>query len=106
MAGIPVHLYWALGGNWGLPSGAATAGLPGLRAVNLAVSVLLACGAAFLCGLTGHGRASRQPSSCQLAHPAGARVAVDNTAATPVLTQVLSRIFVRQEHQPAGYADH
>ena len=28
LAGIPIHLYWALGGTWGLPAGAATAGLP------------------------------------------------------------------------------
>jgi hypothetical protein len=52
LAAIPIHLYWALGGTWGLPGGAATAGLPGIRATNVAVSVLLACGAAFLFGLT------------------------------------------------------
>ncbi|MGH3174649.1 MAG: DUF3995 domain-containing protein [Streptosporangiaceae bacterium] len=52
VAGIPVHLYWALGGTWGYPGGAATAGLPGLRAVNLVVSALLACGAVYLYGLT------------------------------------------------------
>jgi len=52
LAGIPIHLYWAAGGTWGLPGGAAAAGLPGVRATNLAVSVLLACGAAFLYGLT------------------------------------------------------
>ncbi len=34
LAGIPIHLYWALGGTWGLPGGAATAGLPGLHATN------------------------------------------------------------------------
>jgi len=52
LAGIPIHLYWAAGGTWGLPGGAAAAGLPGVRATNLAVSVLLGCGAAFLYGLT------------------------------------------------------
>jgi Protein of unknown function (DUF3995) len=52
LAGIPIHLYWAAGGTWGLPGGAAAASLPGVRATNLAVSVLLACGAAFLHGLT------------------------------------------------------
>ena len=52
VAGIPVHLYWALGGTWGFVDGTATAGLPGLRAVNLVVSALLACGAAYLYGLT------------------------------------------------------
>jgi hypothetical protein len=52
LASIPIHLYWALGGTWGLPGGAAAAGLPGLRVVNVTVSVLLACGAAFLYGLT------------------------------------------------------
>ena len=52
LAAIPVHLYWALGGTWGLPGGAATADLPGIHATNLAVSVLLACGALFLLGLT------------------------------------------------------
>ena len=52
LAGVPIHLYWALGGAWGLPGGAAAADLPGLRATNVAVSVLLACGAAFLYGLT------------------------------------------------------
>lgn len=52
LAAIPIHLYWALGGTWGLPGGAATASLPGIRATNIAVSVLLACGAAFLYGLT------------------------------------------------------
>jgi Protein of unknown function (DUF3995) len=48
VAGIPVHLYWALGGTWGYPGGTATATMPGLRAVNLVVSVLLACGAVYL----------------------------------------------------------
>jgi Protein of unknown function (DUF3995) len=52
LAAIPIHMYWALGGTWGLPGGAATAGLPGIRATNIAVSVLLACGAAYLYGLT------------------------------------------------------
>ena len=52
LAGIPVHLYFALGGTWGLPGGAAVADVPGLRATNAVVSVLLACGAAFLHGLT------------------------------------------------------
>ena len=52
LAAIPVHLYWALGGTWGLPGGATTADLPGIHATNLAVSVLLACGALFLLGLT------------------------------------------------------
>jgi hypothetical protein len=52
VAGIPVHLYWALGGTWGYPGGSATAGLPGLRAVNLVVSALLAGGAVYLYGLT------------------------------------------------------
>ena len=45
LAAIPLHLYWALGGTWGLPGGAATADLPGIHATNLAVSVLLTCGA-------------------------------------------------------------
>ncbi len=49
LAGIPIHLYWALGGTWGLPGGAATADLPGLHAI---VSVLLAVGAALVFGLT------------------------------------------------------
>jgi Protein of unknown function (DUF3995) len=52
VAGIPVHLYWALGGTWGYPGGTATATMPGLRAVNLVVSVLLACGAVYMYGLT------------------------------------------------------
>jgi Protein of unknown function (DUF3995) len=52
VAGIPVHLYWALGGTWGYPGGTATATMPGLRAVNLVVSVLLACGAVYLYGFT------------------------------------------------------
>ena len=52
LAGIPVHLSWALGGTWGLPGGAATAGLPGLHATNAIVSVLLAVGAALVFGLT------------------------------------------------------
>ena len=52
LAGIPIHLYWALGGTWGLPGGAATAGLPGLHVTNAIVSVLLAVGAALLFGLT------------------------------------------------------
>ncbi len=52
LADIPIHLYWALGGTWGLPGGAATAGLPGLHAANAIVSVLLAVGAALLFGLT------------------------------------------------------
>jgi len=52
LAGVPIHLYWALGGTWGLPGGAATGGLPGLHATNAIVSVLLAAGAALLFGLT------------------------------------------------------
>ena len=52
LADIPIHLYWALGGTWGLPGGAATAGLPGLHTTNAIVSVLLAAGAAWLFGLT------------------------------------------------------
>src|SRR6185312_12745022 len=52
LAAIPLHLYWVLGGTWGLPGGAATADLPGIHATNLAVSVLLTCGALFLIGLT------------------------------------------------------
>ena len=52
LAGIPIHLYWALGGTWGLPGGAASAGLPGVHATNAIVSVLLAVGAALLFGLT------------------------------------------------------
>ena len=52
LAGIPIHLYWALGGIWGLPGGAATAGLPGLHATNAIVSVLLAVGAALVFGLS------------------------------------------------------
>ncbi len=52
LAGIPIHLYWVLGGTWGLPGSAAAADLPGVLATNLAVSTLLACGAAFLYGLT------------------------------------------------------
>jgi hypothetical protein len=52
LAGIPIHLYWALGGTWGLPGGAATVGLPGLRATNAIVSVLLAVGAALIFGLS------------------------------------------------------
>ena len=52
LAGIPIHLYWALGGTWGLPGGAATADLPGLHATNATISVLLAAGAALLFGLT------------------------------------------------------
>jgi Protein of unknown function (DUF3995) len=52
LAGVPIHLYWALGGTRGLPGGAATAGLPGLHATNAVVSVLLAAGAALLVGLS------------------------------------------------------
>jgi uncharacterized protein DUF3995 len=52
LAGIPIHLYWAAGGTWGLPGGATAADPAGLQATNVAVSVLLACGAAFLYGLT------------------------------------------------------
>lgn len=52
LAGIPIHLYWALGGTWGLPGGATTAGLPGLHTTNAIVSVLLAAGAALVFGLS------------------------------------------------------
>jgi Protein of unknown function (DUF3995) len=52
LADIPIHLYWALGGTWALPGGAATAGLSGLRATNAIVSVLLAVGAGLLFWLT------------------------------------------------------
>ena len=51
VAGIPVHLYWALGGTWGFPGGTTTASQAGLRAANLVVSVLLACGAVYVYGL-------------------------------------------------------
>jgi hypothetical protein len=72
VAGIPVHLYWALGGTWGYPGGTATATMPGLRAVNLVVSVLLACGAVYVYGLTrpwalpsaAGGRCRWSPPSC------------------------------------------
>jgi Protein of unknown function (DUF3995) len=52
LAGIPIHLYWALGGTWGLPGGAATARVPGLHLANAIVSVLLAVGAALVFGLS------------------------------------------------------
>jgi hypothetical protein len=52
LAAIPIHLYWALGGTWGLPGGAATAGLPGLRPTNAIIAVILLAGAALLTGLT------------------------------------------------------
>ena len=64
LAGIPIHLYWALGGTWGLPGGAATADLPGLHATNAIVSVLLAVGAAWFSGSPGPGRAGHRPRSC------------------------------------------
>ena len=66
LAGIPIHLYWALGGTWGLPGGAATAGLPGLHAANAIVSVLLAVGAALLFGFT-RPWALRSPAPVMLA---------------------------------------
>ena len=66
VAGIPIHLYWALGGTWGLPGGAATADLPGLHATNAIVSVLLAVGAAWLFGLT-RPWARRPPTAVMLA---------------------------------------
>jgi Protein of unknown function (DUF3995) len=66
VAGIPVHLYWALRGTWGYPGGTATAGLPGLRAVNLVVSALLACGAVYIYGLT-RPWARRPPAPLMLA---------------------------------------
>jgi hypothetical protein len=66
VAGIPIHLYWALGGTWGLPGGAATADLPGLPATNAIVSVLLAVGAALLFGLT-RPWARRPPAAVMLA---------------------------------------
>lgn len=66
VAGIPIHLYWALGGTWGLPGGAATADLPGLHATNAIVSVLLAVGAALLFGLT-RPWARRPPAAVMLA---------------------------------------
>ena len=74
LAGIPIHLYWAAGGTWGLPGGAAAAGLPGVRATNLAVSVLLACGAAFLYGLTRPW--SRQPPALLMLAPVWAGAVV------------------------------
>ena len=52
LAAIPIHLYWALGGTWGLPGGAAEAGLPGMRPTNAIVAVILVAGAALLTGLT------------------------------------------------------
>ncbi len=66
LADIPVHVYWAAGGTWALPGGAATAQLPGLRETNLAVVVLLACGAAWLVGLTTNW-ARRLPAALVLA---------------------------------------
>jgi Protein of unknown function (DUF3995) len=74
VAGIPIHLYWALGGTWGFADGTATAALPGLRAVNLVVSVLLACGAVYLYGLTRPW--SRRPPALLVLAPVWAAAAV------------------------------
>jgi len=78
VAGIPVHPYWALAGTWGLPGGVATVGLPGIRATNLADSVLLACGALFLLGLTRPW--SRRPPAMLMLAPvwAGAVVCISH----------------------------
>ena len=74
VAGIPVHLYWALGGTWGFPGGTTTASQAGLRAANLVVSVLLACGAVYVYGLT-RPWARRRPALLVLA-PVWAAAAV------------------------------
>ncbi len=66
LAGIPIHVYSAAGGTWALPGGAATAKLPALGVTNLAVALLLACGAAWLYGLTS-GLAHRLPADLVLA---------------------------------------
>lgn len=52
LTAIPIRLYWALGGTWGLPGGTAVAELPGLHPTNAAVVGILAAGAALLTGLT------------------------------------------------------
>src|SRR6478672_3525950 len=44
VAGVPVHLYWALGGTWGYPGGAAAAALPGLAPVWAAAVVCVSHG--------------------------------------------------------------
>ena len=74
VAGIPVHLYWALGGTWGFPGGTTTASQAGLRAANLVVSALLACGAVYVYGLT-RPWARRRPAFLVLA-PVWAAAAV------------------------------
>ncbi len=61
VASIPIHAYWAAGGQLLLPGGAVTAALPAVHAANWAVSVLLAMGAVILLAL---------------ARPAGRRIPV------------------------------
>lgn len=51
LTGVPIHLYWAFGGTWGLPSSAA-ADLPGMRPTNMIVAAILVAGAAWLTALT------------------------------------------------------
>lgn len=50
VSAIPIHLYWALGGTWGLPS-PAVADLPGLGPTNAIVTAVLTAGAALLAAL-------------------------------------------------------
>ena len=59
LAATPVHLYWAPGGTWGLPGGAATADLPGIHATNLPSRSCWRAGPLFLIGLTVAARCDR-----------------------------------------------
>ena len=102
LAAIPVHLYWALGGTWGLPGGAATADLPGIHATNLAVSVLLACGALFLLALTRPW--SRRPPAMLMLAPvwAGAVVCISHA----LFGIAAKGLYVAGVHAAVSWPEH
>ena len=102
LAAIPLHLYWALGGTWGLPGGAATADLPGIHATNLAVSVLLTCGALFLIGLT-RPWARRPPAVLMLAPVwAGAVVCISHA----LFGIAAKGLYVAGVHAAVSWPEH
>ena len=102
LTAIPIHLYWALGGTWGLPGGAETAGLPGIRATNTAVSVLLACGAAYLYALT-RPWTRRRPALLRLAPVWGASVVCISHGLFGIFTKAL---YVAGMHAAVSWPEH
>ena len=61
LAGIPIHLYWALGGTWGLPGGAATAACPACTRPTRSSRSCWRSGRRWFSGSPGPGLVVRRP---------------------------------------------